>query len=98
MDGGDHHPMIQGNRLETLQKLTDKGVGLVCLHYAVEVPNGTPARSFSNGSAATMKAATPSTRPGRRTFKTFRITRSRAGSNRSPSATNGISTSGSGPR
>jgi type 1 glutamine amidotransferase len=37
-DGGSQHPMIQGNHLEVLGKLMQKGVGLVCLHYAVEVP------------------------------------------------------------
>lgn len=40
MDGGDRHPMIQGDRLKTMQKLMDQGVGLVCLHYAVEFPKG----------------------------------------------------------
>jgi type 1 glutamine amidotransferase len=40
MDGGDRHPMIQGERLETMRKLMDRGVGLVCLHYAVEFPKG----------------------------------------------------------
>jgi type 1 glutamine amidotransferase len=40
MDGGGGHPMIQGNRLETMRKLMDQGVGLVCLHYAVEFPKG----------------------------------------------------------
>jgi type 1 glutamine amidotransferase len=38
MDGGDRHPLIQGNRLDTMAKLMRKGVGLACLHYAVEVP------------------------------------------------------------
>src|SRR5207249_573069 len=38
MDGGARHPLIMGNRLETMGKLMRKGVGLVCLHYAVEVP------------------------------------------------------------
>jgi type 1 glutamine amidotransferase len=46
MDGGGGHPMIQPERLETIQKLTDKGVGLVCLHYAVEVPKGKPGDKF----------------------------------------------------
>jgi type 1 glutamine amidotransferase len=46
MDGGGGHPMIQGSRLETMQKLMDKGVGLVCLHYAVEVPKGKPGDKF----------------------------------------------------
>ena len=39
MDGGGGHPMIQGERLEKVMKpLMDKGVGLLCLHYGVEVP------------------------------------------------------------
>jgi type 1 glutamine amidotransferase len=44
MDGGDKYPRIMGNRLETMGKLMRKGVGLVCLHYAVEIPkdNGGP--------------------------------------------------------
>lgn len=46
MDGGGGHPMIQGRRLETLQKLMDQGVGLVCMHYAVEVPKGKPGDKF----------------------------------------------------
>jgi type 1 glutamine amidotransferase len=46
MDGGGGHPMIQGDRLETIQKLMDKGVGLACLHYAVEVPKGKPGDKF----------------------------------------------------
>jgi type 1 glutamine amidotransferase len=46
MDGGSGHPMIQRDRLETIQKLMDKGVGLVCLHYAVEVPKGKPGNKF----------------------------------------------------
>ena len=46
MDGGGGHPIIQGDHLETIQKLMDKGVGLVCLHYAVEVPKGKPGDKF----------------------------------------------------
>ncbi|MGH9720599.1 MAG: ThuA domain-containing protein [Bryobacteraceae bacterium] len=38
MDGGARHPMILENRLETLGRYMKKGVGLACLHYAVEVP------------------------------------------------------------
>lgn len=40
MDGGEGHPMIQSNRLETMKKYMDKGVGLVCMHYGVEFPKG----------------------------------------------------------
>jgi type 1 glutamine amidotransferase len=46
MDGGGGHPMIQGDHLKTMQKLMDQGVGLVCLHYAVEVPKGNPGDRF----------------------------------------------------
>jgi type 1 glutamine amidotransferase len=46
MDGGGGHPMIQGDRLDLLQSLMDRGVGLGCLHYAVEVPKGKPGDKF----------------------------------------------------
>lgn len=35
-DGGGGHPFLQGERLKTIGALMDKGVGLACLHYAVE--------------------------------------------------------------
>jgi hypothetical protein len=35
-DGGARHPALQ--HLEALNKLMQRGVGFVCLHYAVEVP------------------------------------------------------------
>src|SRR5882757_6848671 len=38
MDGGVKHPLLVGHRLDTMGKLMRKGVGLACLHYAVEVP------------------------------------------------------------
>ena len=37
-DGGDGHPAIQKEHLQTLGALMKKGVGLGCIHYAVEVP------------------------------------------------------------
>jgi type 1 glutamine amidotransferase len=37
-DGGGGHPFIQQNRLQVLAELMKKGVGLGCVHYAVEVP------------------------------------------------------------
>lgn len=47
MDGGGNHPMIQKDRLDrVLKPLMAKGVGLACLHYAVEVPKGTPGDHF----------------------------------------------------
>ncbi len=38
MDGGGGHPIIQGDHLARIKKLMDRGVGLVCMHYAVEIP------------------------------------------------------------
>lgn len=38
MDGGSGHPAIQGDRLQVLDALMKKGVGMACVHYAVEVP------------------------------------------------------------
>jgi type 1 glutamine amidotransferase len=38
MDGGGGHPIIQGDHLSKIKKLMDKGVGLACMHYAVEIP------------------------------------------------------------
>ncbi|MEI6784816.1 MAG: ThuA domain-containing protein [Verrucomicrobiota bacterium] len=35
-DGGGGHPFLQGDRLKTIEDLMKQGVGLVCLHYAVE--------------------------------------------------------------
>ena len=37
-DGGGGHPGIQRDHLKTLGDLMSKGVGLGCIHYAVELP------------------------------------------------------------
>jgi hypothetical protein len=37
-DGGKAHPILQGDRRRTIGKLMEKGVGLMCAHYATEVP------------------------------------------------------------
>lgn len=39
-DGGAGHPAIQGNRMQVIDALVKKGVGIGCMHYAVEVPKG----------------------------------------------------------
>ncbi len=35
-DGGDGHPLLQDDHLDVIGGLVKQGVGLVCLHYAVE--------------------------------------------------------------
>lgn len=43
-DGGPRHPFLRGKRAELIDKLMKKGVGLMCAHYAVEVPSDIGAR------------------------------------------------------
>lgn len=38
MDGGANHPLIQGDHLIQINKLARQGVGIACVHYAVEIP------------------------------------------------------------
>ena len=37
-DGGGGHPAVQGDHLQKIGALMKKGVGMACVHYAVEVP------------------------------------------------------------
>jgi hypothetical protein len=37
-DGGGGHPFIQNGRLSIIGDLINRGVGLICAHFAVEVP------------------------------------------------------------
>ena len=39
-DGGGGHPVMP--HLDEVDELMKKGVGLACLHYAVEIPKGKP--------------------------------------------------------
>ena len=43
-DGGGRHPVLA--HLEEIDKLARQGVGLVLIHYAVEVPKGEPGNTF----------------------------------------------------
>jgi type 1 glutamine amidotransferase len=48
MDGGDKHPVIQNDHLKIIGELMKKGVGLACVHYAVEVPKDKGGPEFLN--------------------------------------------------
>lgn len=37
LDGGKNHPILRGDRLQEMQDLMDKGVGLAAFHWATEV-------------------------------------------------------------
>lgn len=43
-DGGDRHPF--NKRLELIDSLAKKGVGIVCVHYGVETTKGEPGNKF----------------------------------------------------
>ena len=45
-DGGAGNPLMP--HLEQVEKLMKKGVGLACLHYAVEIPKGEPGDLLKN--------------------------------------------------
>ncbi len=47
-DGGQGHPVLQRNRLTQIDALAKRGVGLACLHYAVEVPKEKGGPEFLN--------------------------------------------------
>jgi hypothetical protein len=47
-DGGEGHPLIREHRLERIGKLMAKGVGLMCAHYAVEVPKDVAGSQFKD--------------------------------------------------
>lgn len=45
-DGGGGHPFIQGERLETIDALARKGVGIGAVHYGCEVPKDRGGKEF----------------------------------------------------
>lgn len=45
-DGGGGHPFLKGKNLERIGKLAASGVGIMCAHYAVEVPKDIGATEF----------------------------------------------------
>src|SRR4051812_36141751 len=45
-DGGPGHPAIQDDHLQQLGAAMDRGAGLVCLHYAVEIPKDKGGQEF----------------------------------------------------
>lgn len=47
-DGGTGHPLVRDKHLERIGGLMKKGVGLMCAHYAVEVPKDLGGPEFKN--------------------------------------------------
>ena len=77
-DGGPGHPAIQGNRLQILGDLMNKGVGLGCAHYAVEVPKdkgGPELLQWTGGYFETYYSVNPHWNASFTSFPTHPITR-----------------------
>ncbi len=77
-DGGGGHPLIQGNRLKTIGALMDKGVGLMCAHYGVEVPADKGGKEFQDwigGYYENKYSCNPMWSPEYKTFPDHPITR-----------------------
>ena len=47
-DGGGGHPFIQDGRLSIVGDLMSRGVGLMCVHFAVEVPKDRGGKQFQD--------------------------------------------------
>lgn len=77
-DGGGGHPALQKNHKQLLQKCIDRGVGLMCAHYAVEVPgeNGGPEfQKWIGGYYENAYSVNPIWEPEYTTFPDHPITR-----------------------
>ena len=47
-DGGNGHPFLQSNHLSIIGDFMKRGVGLMCAHYAVEVPKDKAGKEFQD--------------------------------------------------
>lgn len=78
MDGGGGHHAIKEDRLQRIGALMKKGVGLGCLHYAVEVPKdkgGPEFQEWIGGYYETAFSTNPHWDAGIQTLPTHPITR-----------------------
>ena len=77
-DGGSGHPLLQGDRLKVVEDLMKQGVGLVCLHYAVEPTKEKGEKEFLDwigGCFETDWSVNPTWRPEFKPLPTHAITR-----------------------
>jgi type 1 glutamine amidotransferase len=77
-DGGGGHPLIRDDRLKRLGALMGRGVGLMCCHFAVEVPRdlgGPEFQRWIGGYYETRYSCNPFWTPEYREFPDHPITR-----------------------
>jgi hypothetical protein len=77
-DGGGGHPFIQNDRLAILADFMKRGVGLMCAHYAVEVPKDRGGKEFQEWIGGYYEhgwSCNPMWKPEFTTFPSHEITR-----------------------
>jgi type 1 glutamine amidotransferase len=77
-DGGKGHPAIQGSRMQVIDALEAKGVGLGFAHYGVEVPAGAPGEAMQRWNAGyyeTLYSVNPMWKPSFEKFPNHPVTR-----------------------
>jgi type 1 glutamine amidotransferase len=77
-DGGGGHPFLRDDRLKAVEALMKKGVGLVCLHYAVEPTKQAGEKEFLDwigGCFETEWSVNPTWRPEFKALPTHACTR-----------------------
>ena len=77
-DGGGGHPLLRDERLRTVEAMMKKGVGLVCIHYAVEPTKEAGEKEFLDwigGCYETDWSVNPTWRPAFKPLPTHAVTR-----------------------
>jgi len=77
-DGGEGHPLLQGDRMKVISNLMRKGVGFGCIHYAVEVPQdhgGIEFLAWTGGYFETFRSVNPTWEANYDQFPIHPITR-----------------------
>lgn len=77
-DGGGGHPAIQGDRMKIMDGLAAKGVGIGCMHFAVEVPKGPAGEAMQRwigGYYEHLYSVNPMWVPDCKTFPNHAVTR-----------------------
>ena len=77
-DGGKGHPALQNERMQVIDALEAKGVGLGFAHYGVEVPAGVPGEAmqrWNGGYYETNWSVNPMWKPSFEKFPSHPITR-----------------------
>ncbi|MCI0535473.1 MAG: ThuA domain-containing protein [Verrucomicrobiales bacterium] len=77
-DGGGGHPLLQGDHLKVMTALMQKGIGLGCAHYGVEIPStngGSQLLDWIGGHYEHLYSVNPMWTPEFKSFPNHPVTR-----------------------